>query len=493
MRSIQALICARIAKSSHRKVCTGICFCKAPERDFAMAEFIRCFNEIVWGKGLLCLLLGTGVWLMVRLRFLPLRKLPFALSCIFSERNGKVSPYAALTAELAATIGTGNIVGVATAMVLGGPGALLWMMIAAVFGMATKLVESTLSVKYRIQNRDGSWRGGPMYVLRDSIGRRGSSLRSFGGMCAGLYGVFAALAAFGMGNMVQSNAIAEALQVSFGIGRAKCGLVLALFTILIIVGGIGSIVRLTQFLVPFMGAFYLIGVLGILVMYRGCFFESLILMIRMAFSPECAIGGVCGGFTRSACIRYGVSRGVFSNEAGLGAGGITAASADTGDYIRQGYISMTGVFIDTIVICCLTGIAFACSGCVGMQDDRGVCLNGTRLTIAIFRKAYGDFGETFVSISIALFALATIIAWAYQGEKAVEFLTGSEKSCLYYRGLYAAMTFLGAVCSLEAVWNFSDLCNGLMAFPNLFAVLYHSMHRGGICEEIIKYSKAKPG
>lgn len=458
-----------------------------------MAEFIECLNELVWGRGLLCLLMGTGVWLMVRLRFLPVRRLFFALSCIFSDRSGKVSPYAALTAELAATIGTGNIVGVATAMVLGGPGALFWMVIASVFGMATKLVESTLAVKYRRRNSRGELAGGPMYVLQDSLGRPGSVMGRLGRTGAWFYSAFAVAAAFGMGNMVQSNAIAEAMQVSFGVDRVRCGVVLALFTLVIIVGGIGSIVKLTQVLVPFMGIFYLAGVSGMILMHRGELWDSLHLIMQMAFSPESAVGGLCGSLSRElclnriSCIRYGISRGVFSNEAGLGAGGITASSAETRDYIRQGYISMTGVFIDTIVICTLTGVAFACSGCIGMKDTDGTFLNGTRLTLMAFKNTYGSLGEGFVSISIALFALATIIAWAYQGEKALEFLTGSRKSCRYYRGVYAGMAFFGAICSLEVVWNFSDLCNGLMALPNLFAVLYHSVQRGGICDEIINY------
>lgn len=447
-------------------------------------------------------MLGMGAWLMIRLRFLPVRRLGFALRCVLGiepEREKRksrtgVSPFASLTTELAATIGTGNIVGVATAMVLGGPGALLWMMAASVFGLATKLVESSLSVKYRSVNAGGERVGGPMYTLRDALppigGRHGLKI---GKLLAFAYALFAVGASFGMGNMVQSNSIADACLVTFDAPVALTGFILTLATILVVLGGIQSIAKVTQVLVPFMGGFYILGTLGVIWSNLGRLPDGILSILVMAFAPEAVTGGMLGNLTvmatlsMSQSLRYGVSRGVFSNEAGLGAAGITAAAADTEDYIRQGYISMTGVFLDTMVICLLTGLAFASSGLLGAVDASGQLLNGTAFTIAVFTATYGVWGARFVSVSIILFAFATIVAWAYQGERAFEYLIGHMKYNLWYRFCYVLIVFVGAVCSLEVVWNFSDICNGLMAVPNLIGLLILSTRRNGICSEIVKY------
>ena len=456
--------------------------------------FLQQADRIVWGPWLIFLLLGCGCYLMISLRFLPLRNLLAALGLVFHSKSRKgtdgegVSSFSALTTELAATIGTGNIVGVATAMVLGGPGALFWMLLSGIIGLSTKLVESTLCVRYRVRNHKGKPVGGPMYVLQNAF-----PYRRMGRILAVLFAIFAVLASFGMGNMTQGNSIAEALAVTFGVGRTVTGLVLGIFTILVILGGIDKIARVTEYLVPCMAVFYLFGTGMVIFTHLHNLPAGIWQILWGAFCPEAMAGGtigfLCSIGNGTACsgrqaMRYGVSRGVFSNEAGLGAAGISAACADTSDAVRQGYISMTGVFIDTIVICSLTGLAIASSGMLGQRDAQGEFLNGTALMIAVFSATFGRVGEWMLTLSIALFAFATIIAWEYQGEKAFEYLMGRCHRSGWYRVGYGIAAFLGAVCSLEAVWDFSDICNGLMAVPNLLAVVMLSK---GICREIRSY------
>lgn len=466
-----------------------------------ITEIIHKLDSLVWGPWMLFFLLGTGCYLMIHLRFLPLKNLKYALLCAVGMENrgvddkqyGKadvaldrgvtregVSSFSALTTELAATIGTGNIVGVATAMVLGGPGALFWMIISSFIGMSTKLVESMLAVKYRSINERGEWVGGPMYTLQNAFPNR-----RVGKALGGAFAVFAVMASFGMGNMTQSNSIAEALYVSFSIPPAKTGLAVTIVTILVVLGGIKSIAKVTQYVVPFMGTFYMLGTFVVILFHLGNVPAGIWNIVVMAFCPEAALGGLAGQIvvTMQESLRWGVSRGVFSNEAGLGAAGISAASADTGDYIKQGYISMTGVFIDTIVICSVTGLALAASGVLGTVDETGQLLTGTALTIAAFETTFGQWGACFISICIVLFAFATIMGWAYQGEKAFEFLVKKTKYCIFYRFVYGLVAFVGAVCSLEFVWNFSDICNALMAIPNLICVLVLSEEA---CREIRK-------
>ena len=456
--------------------------------------FLQQADRIVWGPWLIFLLLGCGCYLMISLRFLPLRNLLAALGLVFHSKSWKgtdgegVSSFSALTTELAATIGTGNIVGVATAMVLGGPGALFWMLLSGIIGLSTKLVESTLCVRYRVRDHKGKPVGGPMYVLQNAF-----PYRRMGRILAVLFAIFAVLASFGMGNMTQGNSIAEALAVTFGVGRTATGLVLGILTILVILGGIDKIARVTEYLVPCMAVFYLFGTGMVIFTHLHNLPSGIWQILWGAFCPEAMAGGtigfLCSIGNGTACsgrqaMRYGVSRGVFSNEAGLGAAGISAACADTSDAVRQGYISMTGVFIDTIVICSLTGLAIASSGMLGQRDAQGEFLNGTALMIAVFSSTFGRVGEWMLTLSIALFAFATIIAWEYQGEKAFEYLMGRCHRTGWYRVGYGIAAFLGAVCSLEAVWDFSDICNGLMAVPNLLAVVMLSK---GICREIRSY------
>lgn len=446
-------------------------------------SFLQQVDRIVWGPWLIFLLLGCGCYLMIRLRFLPLINLFDALKLVFRPESRKqtgearVTSFSALTTELAATIGTGNIVGVATAMVLGGPGALFWMLLSGIIGLSTKLVESTLCVRYRVRNHKGEPVGGPMYVLQKAFPYKG-----VGRILGVLFAIFAVMASFGMGNMTQGNSIAEALEVTFEVRPAVTGLTLSLLTMLVILGGIGTIAKVTEYLVPCMAVFYLFGTGMVIFTNLQDLPAGIMQIFSRAFCPQAVTGGVAG-FTLA--MRYGVSRGVFSNEAGLGAAGISAAAADTSDAVRQGYISMTGVFIDTIVICSLTGLAISASGMLGQRDAHGEFLNGTALMIAVFSATFGRAGEWMLTISIVLFAFATIIAWEYQGEKAFEYLAGNCHWTGWYRLCYGMVAFLGAVCSLEAVWNFSDICNGLMAVPNLIAVLVLSKE---ICREIRKHN-----
>lgn len=455
-----------------------------------ISEWIEYADKLVWGPWLLVLLLGTGCYLMIKLKFLPIKNLGKALKSALGRDaasgkekrgKGKVSSFSSLTTELAATIGTGNIVGVTTAMVLGGPGALVWMMLSAIIGMATKLVESTLAVKYRSINDRGEAVGGPMYTMV-----RGICNKKAGRILAYSFAVFAVLASFGMGNMTQSNSIALAIKNTFDIPETKTGLVLTIITILVVLGGINSIAKITNIVVPVMGIFYMAGTFCVILMHINRVPKSILCMFTAAFTPGAACGGIAGQLTADmfSALRYGVSRGVFSNEAGLGAAGISAACADTDDYIKQGYISMTGVFLDTIVICSATGLALMCSGVLGKTGENGEVLTGIELTISVFETVFGRFGSYFVSICIALFAFATILGWAYQGEKAFEFLVKRSKYCVYYRFVYGLVVFVGTVCTLDVVWNFSDICNGLMAVPNLICVLILSRK---MCMELADY------
>ena len=461
-----------------------------------ISNIVSQIDSFVWGPVMLVLLVGTGVLLTVRCNFLTWRNLPWALKKTLSKEartksrgTGDVSPFSALTTALAATIGTGNIVGVATAMVSGGAGALVWMWISACFGLSSKFSECMLAIKYREVNEKGEMSGGPMYTMK-----KGLKNKKLGAVLGWLFALFAVIASFGIGNMTQGNSIAEALSVTFQVKQTVTGIVLSLLTILVILGGIGTIAKVTEYLVPCMAVFYLFGTGMVIFTHFKNLPAGVVQILWGAFCPEAMTGGAAGmmlavenGIANSGrmAMRYGVSRGVFSNEAGLGAAGISAAAADTSDAVHQGYISMTGVFIDTIVICSLTGLAIAASGMLGQRDPRGEVLNGTALMIAVFSDTFGITGEWMLTISIVLFAFATIIAWEYQGEKAFEYLTGGCDRTQWYRLGYGLVTFLGAVCSLEAVWDFSDICNGLMAVPNLLAVLTLSR---GICREIRKYN-----
>lgn len=439
-----------------------------------MGQKMQRIADLVWGPWSLALFLGTGTYLMIRMRFLPIRNLGYALKCAIgheskkSTEEGEISPFSALMTELATTIGIGNIVGVASAMVLGGPGALVWMILSSFIGLSTKFAESMLAVKYRIRNERGELSGGPMYTLRN-----GFPLKRLGCVLAYAFAMFAVCASLGMGNMTQSNSIAVAVKEIWGISSATTGLVITIAVILAVLGGIKSISKVTLILVPVMAILYLAGAMAVIVTHLEKLPEGIRMIFTMAFSVKAVAGGVGGNLVASMgqALRWGVSRGVFSNEAGLGAAGISAAAAHTDDPVRQGYISMTSVFFDTVIVCSITGLALAASGVLGMTDSSGELLTGTALTIAAFETTFGEIGGVLVTIGIVLFALATIIGWAYQGEKAFEFLVKKPEYCMVYRFVYGFFCFLGAVCSLEIVWSFSDICNGLMAVPNLVCVI----------------------
>lgn len=315
-----------------------------------------------------------------------------------------------------------------------------------------------------------------MYTLERAFPNRAA-----GHILAKMYAFFAVFASFGMGNMTQANAIAKSVRKSFGVPEAETGLVLTIIVIVVILGGIGVISGFASYLVPGMALFYIIGILAVILTHASYLQKGIVDILTQAFSVRSAAGGVGGMMT---AMRYGVSRGVFSNEAGLGAGGITAAAARTNDPVRQGYISMTGVFFDTMVLCLLTGMALAVSGVLGIRDDCGQMLTGVELMIAVFGTTFGEAGAFIVSIGMTLFAFATIIAWEYQGECAFAFLAKKRSHCMLYRMTYGLVTFAGAVCSLELVWDFSDIMNGLMAVPNLICVLALS---GTVCRDIREY------
>lgn len=455
-------------------------------------------DKLVWGPLLLFLLIGTGAWLMLKLKWIPIRRLGWSIGlALGKEQQSKkkergeafgVSPFSALATELAATMGTGNIVGVVGAMTLGGPGALVWMVLSGILGMATKLVESTLAVKYRIRKSSGEYLGGPMITLAKAFPERKT-----GKILAITYAGLAVLGAFGMGNLVQSNSIAVSLEASLGWNRCRTGLVVSVLTILVILGGIRLVSGIAGILVPAMGALYLAGCLGIILTHLDNLIPAMEGILQAAVCPKAVEGGIFGTLTVSwtDSLKWGVSRGVFSNEAGLGASGISAAASETASPVRQGFISMTGVFFDTIVCCVITGIAYACSGVPGILGENGgriLLLNGTQangedgagLMVAAFESSFGKFGGILLGVCITLFAFATILGWEYQGEQAFVYLFG-EKRKLFFRFLYGLACLPGAVFALELVWNLSDICNGLLAIPNLICVLVLAPE---ICREI---------
>lgn len=438
-------------------------------------EILGSVNDFVWGPVMLVLLVGTGVFLTFRLKFLPWRNLGYALKSVFSkpektddQHEGDITPFQSLMTALAATIGTGNIVGVATAMVLGGPGAIVWMWISALFGLSTKYAESLLAVKYREVNDAGEMAGGPMYVMRNAF-----PIPALGKILAVAFALFAVLASFGIGNMTQANSISEALNTTFGVPNAVTGALLTVLALIVLLGGIKSIGKVCEKIVPFMAVLYFVCGLLVIILNIKNLPSGIVEIFSMAFSVKAISGGVGGSIIASmlSAMRWGVARGVFSNEAGLGSAPIAAAAAKTDLPSRQGYINMTGTFFDTIVVCSVTGLVIASSGQLGAVDASGELLTGASLTIASFQAALGTFGGWMVSIGIMLFAFSTILGWEYYGEKSLEFLVGSTKANKPYRLFFSLIAFIGATQTLSIVWDFSDTMNGLMAIPNLICLL----------------------
>ena len=428
-----------------------------------MTDWIARLDRWVWGPWMLVLLIGTGIFLNFRTRFLPLRNLGWALRSALgrearSGKDGGVSPFSALMTTLAATIGTGNIAGVSTALVAGGPGALVWMEISALCGLSSKCVECLLAVKYRRLGRRGPY-GGPMYVMRDGL-----RPRRLGAALAACFSFAAVLVSLGMGNMAQSNSIAEALSGSFSVPPRVAGILVALLAFFVILGGIQRTARVCSAVVPVMAVFYLLAGLAVLLGHLPALPGAVAEMFRLAFSPAAAAGGAAGTVTASAleALRWGVARGCFSNEAGMGSAAIPAASAASDSPARQGYVNMTGVVFDTTVICTVTGLCICASGVLGTTDASGAPVNGAALTALAFETVLGRPGSLLVSLGIVLFA--------FSGEQAFLYLTRGRGAAVY-RLLYALTAFLGAVQSLEVVWNLSDICNALMAVPNLISLL----------------------
>jgi len=420
-----------------------------------LEKFLDSVNSAVWGPAMLALLCGTHIYLTIRLRFIQ-RYLGRAIKLSFRrkpEGRGDISHFGALMTALAATIGTGNIVGVATAVSLGGPGAVLWMWLTGVFGIATKYAEALLAVKYRITAGDGTMAGGPMYVLE-----RGLNAKWLGVVFA----VMTAIAAFGIGNMVQANSLASLMKESFNLPVWISGIVMTALAGMVMIGGIKSIAKTCEKLVPFMAVFYILGCLALMLYKYDTIPGTLALIFSSAFTGQAALGGFMGAGIKEA-MRYGVARGLFSNESGMGSAPIVAAAAMTKNPVRQALVSSTGTFWDTVVICAMTGIVLVNSG----HWAEG--LKGASLTKAAFSDL-PYIGHSILIIGLATFVFSTILGWSYYGEKAVEYLFGTGV-VKYYTWLWVAAVMLGSVATMPAVWAFADIANACMAIPNLISLL----------------------
>ncbi len=421
-----------------------------------LENLISTASSFVWGPPMLILLVGTGLYLTIRLRGLQFWALGYAFKLIFVKEKGAqgdISNFAALMTALAATVGIGNIVGVATAISLGGPGAVFWMWVTGLVGMATKYAEAILAVKYREEGING-FKGGPMYYLKN-----GANFP----VLAMAFAIFTAIASFGIGNMTQVNSVATALNSRFDIPFETSGIVLLIITALVVIGGIKQIGKVTSFLIPFMIAIYLITSLSIIFLNFDKVGDAFGLIFHYAFNPIAASGGFIGA-TIAAAIRYGIARGVFSNESGLGSAPIAAAAAKTNDPVRQALVSMTQTFIDTLLVCTMTAVIILMAPIWTQGGSAG------ELTLKSFEFFLGDWGALIIVLATILFGYSTVLGWSYYGEKAFEYIFGESK-VLFYRIAFIAVVYIGAVLKLELVWNFSDLANGLMAIPNLIGLL----------------------
>lgn len=418
-------------------------------------NLVSTIADYVWGPPLLILLVGTHIFLAFRLRFIQryiLKAIELSLQRT-NEGKGDVSQFGALTTALAATIGTGNIVGVATAVAAGGPGAVLWMWLTGVFGIATKYSEALLSVKYRITMPDGSMAGGPMYVIERGMNKKWLAI---------IFAALTAVSAFGIGNMVQSNSISHMVEETFNIQPWITGFIMTVLTAVVILGGIKSIAKVCEKLVPFMAIFYVVGCLILLAMNYSAIPDSIMLIFQSAFTGQAMVGGFMGAGMKEA-IRYGVARGLFSNESGLGSAPIVAAAAQTKNPIRQALVSSTATFWDTVVVCAITGLVIVNSG-EWMTGLRGAALT---------KAAFSDFhiiGPIVLTVGLLTFVFSTILGWSYYGEKAAEYLFGP-KIVKPYRVLWVIAVMAGSVLSLPLVWSLADITNGLMAIPNLISLI----------------------
>ena len=424
-----------------------------------MLELLKALDAFVWGPPLLILLVGTGIYLTIRLGLLQVARLPKAFQLIFTKDkgHGDVSSFAALCTALAATVGTGNIIGVATAIKVGGPGALFWMWLAAFFGMATKYAEGLLAIKYRSKDANGAVAGGPMHYILLGMGEKWRPLAIF----FALAGVLVAL--LGIGTFTQVNSITESIQNTAQVNPVITTLILSIFVGIAVFGGLKSISKVSTAVVPFMAIVYILGTLTVILFNIEKIPATLALIFTSAFSPAAAVGGFAGASIRMA-IQNGVARGVFSNESGLGSAPIAAAAARTNEPVEQGLISMTGTFIDTLIICTLTGLTILVTGVWSGE------LNGVALTQSAFSMVFSDFGSIVLTIFLVLFAFTTILGWNYYGERCFEFLFGVRFIWLY-RVVFVLMVLLGGFIELDMVWIIADIVNALMALPNLIALL----------------------
>ncbi|MBD2859219.1 sodium:alanine symporter family protein [Spongiibacter sp. KMU-158] len=426
----------------------------------SLSQILSAINGIVWGPLMLVLILGTGLWLTVGLRFMPIRNLATAFSLLLEGRKrgggrGEITAFQALMTSLSATIGTGNIAGVATAIALGGPGALFWMWCTALVGMATKYAEAVCAVHYREEDADGHFKGGPMYYIKNGLSKKWHWL-------GGVFALFGTIAGFGIGNTVQSNSVADALNSSFSIPAWITGVVLTVVVGLVVLGGIKRIARVAAVLVPVMAIAYLSVSLAIILINITEVPAVLALVIKSAFTGHAAVGGFAGAGIVAA-IRFGVARGIFSNEAGLGSAPIAHAAAHTDNSVRQGMIAMLGTFIDTILICTMTGLIILLSGAWQTGE------NGAALSTAAFETLMPG-GHYIVAVGLTVFAFTTILGWSYYGERCVVYFFG-ERAVLPFRLAWVVAVPLGSLAKLGFVWLLADTLNALMAIPNLIALL----------------------
>jgi AGCS family alanine or glycine:cation symporter len=426
-----------------------------------MNELLNSISSLVWGPPMLILILGTGLYLQILLRGMPILMIGQGLRMIWRGRksdadHGEVSPFSALMTCLAATIGVGNVVGVATAIAIGGPGAVFWMWMTALVGMATKYGEVVVAVQFRERDADGRFVGGPMYAIRNGMGPKWKWL----GIA---FAIFGGLAGFGIGNMVQANSIADAMQGAFGIGHTTTGIALLLITAAVVLGGIKRIAAIANWLVPFMALAYLLGGVAVLITHAAAIPGAFKLIFTTAFTGTAATGGFVGA-AMIAAIRYGVARGIFANEAGLGTAGIAQAAGASNNVIKSGLVGMMGTFLDTFVICTVTGLSIVISGVWTTGES------GTALTQLAFDSAMPGFGNVYVAIILAVFALTTIFGWGYYGERCWQFLLG-KWTILPYRILWTLGVFMGATIKMDTAWTIADILNALMAIPNLISLL----------------------
>ena len=422
-------------------------------------QIIDQINGFVWGPVMLTLLLGTGIFLTIGLKGMTISHIPYAFKQLFKGRqgsgDGEISPFNALMTSLSSTIGMGNIAGVATAIGLGGPGALFWMWCAAFVGMATKYAEAVLAVNYRETDEAGRKVGGPMYYIKNGLGDKWKWL-------GGAFALFGSLAGFGLANTVQSNAVSQVLETNFNVPTVVSGMVMAVLVGGVLLGGIKRIASVAGKLVPFMAALYMTATFIILVMNAPAIPAAIILVVDSAFNGAAATGGFAGA-TLMLALRMGIARGIFSNEAGLGSAPIAHAAAETNSPVRQGTIAMLGTFIDTLVICTMTGLVLIVTGVWSGEPQ------GAAMTLAAFTGAL-PYGDIILSLCVALFAFTTMLGWSYYGERCAEFLLGT-RVITPFRVLWVIGIFVGTQMSLELVWKMTDALNGLMAIPNLIALL----------------------